>query len=728
MFCRNCGKELSEESTYCLYCGVRQKDSYCKNCGKELPSEAVFCPCCGSKQKEDTFWDSIIKLFVSLFKTHEHENNNNRENKEENKNLLTDESSGKALFCKSEIITSDKDNKELEDHTNTTENKFDNSDKHLDEKIVPDEANIHDANTISIGRKCTDESVNQCENEPSENTKPRNEGNAINDKEIQLLEDNSIVSERIIEISSHEADKEIKYNYDKMPLLHRFCGSIIDKFIIIILFVIVNISIDPYKSAGDIGIYMAMLRTTPTNYEYIDKANINGSNGISNLYGETPYIGQTRDFDIKMTILFFVVYLLYYFVFEITIKSSVGKRFLGGFLRLNQEEAIDQFGVFSRIVVRVILIFFIVGVLHFELELSHVTTFGLFLLAIDCPIFLTHRSLVDLLTGTIYMEKGDPTTLTELNNYVNEFNTSPAESNNYEGNNGQEENIVDGYEKNSEEESNGNNSPFSTRKWYNIIVIGLICLGVLAFIYYKSSNNHDNNLCPELLEAAHQMNSEAPFLIADGMEIVHVTYVDTVYTLLYQVDGDIIPFDKIDEFQKEHKRGILASIQVSIGKDRENYKKFVEYHVTKVDKFLNKETGDAVTIVTSPKEIEAALNEPLSDIARLKQYIDTQKKLLPTEIDEGFVLKDIEIVDDRVAMSISVDEDIYDFRVVADLKDNLKDDMANQLRTNPVLQRFCQLLVDTGYGLTIRYYGNQSYLETFLQFTVENIINIRNGL
>lgn len=722
MFCRNCGKEISEESTYCLYCGVRQKESYCKNCGQEIPSEAVFCPCCGSKQKENTFWDSIIKLFASIFKTHEHENNNNRENKEENINLLTDESSGNALFCKSEIITSDIENKEFEDHTNTIENKFDNSDKHLDEKIVPDEANIHDANTISIDRKCTDENANQCEDEPSEKNKPRNEENAINDKEIIILGDNSIQSERIIEISSHEVDKEIKYNYDKMPLLQRFCGSIIDKILIVILFSLTIVAINPQKSGEQLGIYIAMLGANPANYEYIDRANINGS--ISNLYDDTPFIGQTRNFDTRMTLVFIVTYLLYYLIFELLINGSPGKRWLRGSLRTAIGDSNDTPRTYLRFVVRVFLILITVGVLHFKLELSHAITIALFLLVLDCPVLFTHRSLVDLITGTIYMEKGDPMTQSDLNEDANEFNTVPIESNNYEENNGQEDNRVDGYEKSDEQESSGNNSSFSMIKWLFLVVIGLICLGVLAFMYYKSSNNHNNNLCPELLEAAHQMNSEAPFLIADGMEIVHVTYVDTVYTLLCQVDGNIIPFDKIDEFQKEHKQGVLASIQVSTGKDRENYRKFVEYHVTKVDKFLNKETGDAVTIVTSPKEIEAAMNEPLSDIARLKQYVDTQKKLLPTEIDEGFVMKNIEIVDDRVVMSISVDEDIYDFREVAELKNELKDDMVNQLRTNPVLQRFCQLLIATGYGLTIRYYGNQSFLETFVHFSSEEIKNL----
>ena len=89
------------------------------------------------------------------------------------------------------------------------------------------------------------------------------------------------------------------------------------------------------------------------------------------------------------------------------------------------------------------------------------------------------------------------------------------------------------------------------------------------------------------------------------MEIVKVTYVDTVYTQFCQVNGDIVPFNKIDEFQKEYKRGALASIQVSTGKDRENYGKFVEYHVTRDDKYIN-ETGDVVTIVITPKEIEEA--------------------------------------------------------------------------------------------------------------------------
>ena len=321
------------------------------------------------------------------------------------------------------------------------------------------------------------------------------------------------------------------------------------------------------------------------------------------------------------------------------------------------------------------------------------------------------------------MEKGDPIVPTEeeLNYEVTE-NRVDAENDTIhsEGETEVEEVVLEDDHKNEK-----------SRKFIFLMVaiatIGLIGLSVVIWYYLAQIDEVvDSKQCPELVEAAKSINSKAPFLIADGMEIVNATYVDTVFTLFCQVDGGIIPFDKIDEFKKEHKRGSLANVQASTGQDRENYGKFVDYHVTKVYKIIDKETGEVVTIVTSPKEIEAALNEPLSDMARLEQYIDTQKKLLPTEIDEGFVLKDIEIVDDRVVMSISVDEDIYDFRGVVQLKDELKDDMVNQLRKNPVLQRFCQLLIDTGYGLSFRYYGNQSYLETTLQFTVEDIINIRN--
>ena len=61
---------------------------------------------------------------------------------------------------------------------------------------------------------------------------------------------------------------------EKMPLLRRFIGSMIDKFLILALFIIVPITIDYYGAPSKLGKYMGLLKASPRNYEYIDKSSM----------------------------------------------------------------------------------------------------------------------------------------------------------------------------------------------------------------------------------------------------------------------------------------------------------------------------------------------------------------------------------------------------------------------------------------------------------------------
>jgi len=58
MFCKNCGKEVSDQAAVCIHCGVSvtqtnkinsggEKKMFCKNCGKEVSDQAAVCIHCG---------------------------------------------------------------------------------------------------------------------------------------------------------------------------------------------------------------------------------------------------------------------------------------------------------------------------------------------------------------------------------------------------------------------------------------------------------------------------------------------------------------------------------------------------------------------------------------------------------------------------------------------------------------------------------------------------------
>ena len=60
----------------------------------------------------------------------------------------------------------------------------------------------------------------------------------------------------------------------KMSLFRRFVGSIIDKVILISVFVIGYVIISPYEAPSKLGSYIGLLKTSPDAYEYIDKVKI----------------------------------------------------------------------------------------------------------------------------------------------------------------------------------------------------------------------------------------------------------------------------------------------------------------------------------------------------------------------------------------------------------------------------------------------------------------------
>jgi len=55
VFCRNCGKELSDKAVACMGCGMIPKDgtAHCPSCGVETKDKQVICTACGASLKSD---------------------------------------------------------------------------------------------------------------------------------------------------------------------------------------------------------------------------------------------------------------------------------------------------------------------------------------------------------------------------------------------------------------------------------------------------------------------------------------------------------------------------------------------------------------------------------------------------------------------------------------------------------------------------------------------------
>ena len=214
------------------------------------------------------------------------------------------------------------------------------------------------------------------------------------------------------EVAYAESSSEVK----KMPLLSRFIGSIIDKILILIIFVVGSIAISPYGAAGRLGTYIGLRNISLNNYEYIDKAAMNRygtySDGVSQYYqnmerlsNDPPHIGSTLELDMNITFSFILLNLLFYILFESILSASLGKRMLGGVVLDSADDKIGFGKALKRGLCGGALMAGTYFLLHLQGGLSNTVVVVVFFLILDLPVLFTKRSLLDICTGTTYMKR-----------------------------------------------------------------------------------------------------------------------------------------------------------------------------------------------------------------------------------------------------------------------------------------------------------------------------------
>jgi len=173
---------------------------------------------------------------------------------------------------------------------------------------------------------------------------------------------------------------------NEMTLFKRLIASVIDKLLIIILFLITSfLVLGPWVAPGKLGIYVALLNIKFSNYDYITDA--------SNV-------------DVLFTSIFLILNFLYYVIFECYLGASLGKYLFGGQIinednvRINSSIAVGR----SSILVASAVIFILARNL---LNVSYLPIIVLFFVILDLPILIgvKRQSLLDIVTKTFVIKK-----------------------------------------------------------------------------------------------------------------------------------------------------------------------------------------------------------------------------------------------------------------------------------------------------------------------------------
>ena len=176
-----------------------------------------------------------------------------------------------------------------------------------------------------------------------------------------------------------------------MKIYLRIFGSLMDKIFIHILFLLTFIAIYQYSTPTYLGTFWGgCLYEIPNTYKFTEAAGCEYS---------------LKEIDITVVTVFSIVNFLYYFLFESTLKASLGKYICGGIACTEDEKTISVKDAFLRSLVLILFIVVAVTIRFSILQVSYIFLILLFFCVLDLPILFKKKSLVDIATDTFYVSR-----------------------------------------------------------------------------------------------------------------------------------------------------------------------------------------------------------------------------------------------------------------------------------------------------------------------------------
>ena len=206
---------------------------------------------------------------------------------------------------------------------------------------------------------------------------------------------------------------------ESMSLFRRLLGSVIDKVLILIIFVVAfNIINGESTATYRLGTYYSIGTNSPSSYEFIT---LNGLLVIDNgwplkyhkeseddillKYKNEDVVGMVRSFDLTITFAFIFINILYYLLSELFLAASVGKWILGGQIRDDLfGERISSSDAFKRAIIGGLLMALAVG-LRFLLDINYIIVIFAYFLILDIFVFFNRKSLIDIISKVTYVER-----------------------------------------------------------------------------------------------------------------------------------------------------------------------------------------------------------------------------------------------------------------------------------------------------------------------------------
>lgn len=241
----------------------------------------------------------------------------------------------------------------------------------------------------------------------------------------------------------------------------------------------------------------------------------------------------------------------------------------------------------------------------------------------------------------------------------------------------------------------------------------------MMFFLSSCNNNKKVQMFPSLLSAVHDFQKKLPLTIDDGYILKNVEYVDTLFTIQYEIDESICDFNDFVKGKKESKELFLLSISSFEEDERKSFEYCANYNVYMCYFLKGKSSNKEMRILISPNEIKKALRIRHSALDILRKQIEGEKKALPVIIDEDIAFTDMYSYDSMVYVKIIYNGNKYHF--TKDVLDDLKKDIQTSMWKEPFFANFLKKVAQVHFALAFCYVDSLSGKIDNIKFTPNEI-------
>ena len=227
-----------------------------------------------------------------------------------------------------------------------------------------------------------------------------------------------------------------------------------------------------------------------------------------------------------------------------------------------------------------------------------------------------------------------------------------------------------------------------------LLAIGIIAVAATACqSELEKKVNELNDMCPLLVDENGQFG-----------ELTSVTYDDGDVTLVYTMEENIVNVHALAMLKPLLERAALAACQNPKGELRDIINLLIEEEAGLVMTVTGATTGESVSVRLSSDQIKgAAGNDDGDQLALLKAQVEVTRAQLPAQLDEGVLLRSVELEDDYVVYEVIIIDSEY-FSHIVNNQDEVRQDMLTGLTTSgEQTAKFVGLCRSCGKGISYSY-------------------------